>query len=386
MIAAPSPEFAFVCAACQWPRDRRDPAVRAAAVAGLDWQRVLAITRRHRVAGLVADAVTSAGIAVPEQIGTELRDQGARIARKNLVATGETLRIGVLLDAAGIAWISFKGLPLAIRAYGTLSVKQSNDIDLLIAPDRAVDACRLLAAAGYVRFNPGPEIADDKLATWLRAAKEVGWKHPATGTIVEVHERMTANPALFPEPALDATHIELAAGRSVPTIREELLFPYLAAHGARDAWFRLKWLADVAALLSGSDVEAAYRNAQRLGVGRCAAQALLLANRLFALPLDPELKRELTANPIHRLLVRVALRSVGGDYEVNEPSRRSMVPAQAANLLLRRGFSYKWHELAALAANPRDRAKGMLPRWLGFLYPVLGGMRWGGRMLGLKGR
>jgi len=384
----PSPEFRLVCAACQWPRERRDAAVRAAAAEGLDWDRVARITRRHRVHGLVADALAAPGLPVPAGFREQLRSRAQEIARQNLLAAAETVRLGKAFDAAGIDWISFKGLTLAARAYGTLAVKQSNDIDLLVAPERAIDACGVLAAAGYMRFNPGPEIADAQLATWIRTAKEVGWKHPATGLIVEVHERMTANPALFPLPAIAAarTRVELAPGLSVPTLSDDLLFPYLAAHGARDAWFRLKWLADVAALLSGCDAEAQYRNAQRLGVGRCAAQALLLANRLLGLPLDPAFERELRASPVHRLMLRVALRSVGGAHEAEEHSRRSMLPVQVANLLLRRGLGYKWRELAALAANPRDRARGALPAGLGFLYPVMGGVRWSGRMLGLKGR
>jgi hypothetical protein len=387
----PSPEFRLVCAACQWPRERRDVAVRAAAAGTLDWDRVARITRRHRVRGLVADALASPGLPVPAAFREQLKGWAQEIARHNLFAAAETARLGQRFDAAGIDWISFKGLSLAIRAYGTLAVKQSNDIDLLVAPERAIEACRVLAASGYERFNPGADIADDQLATWIRAAKEVGWKHPGTGLIVELHERMTANPALFPLPAIAAARarVELAPGLAVPTLGDDLLFPYLAAHGARDAWFRLKWLADVAALLSGCDaagIEAHYRNAQRLGVGRCAAQALLLANRLLGLPLDPAFERVLLASPIHRLMLRVALRAVGGAHEAEEHSRRSMLPVQVANLLLRRGLGYKWGELAALAANPRDRAREVLPAGLGFLYPVLGGVRWSGRMLGLKPR
>jgi hypothetical protein len=63
-----------------------------------------------------------------------------------------------------------------------------------------------------------------------------------------------------------------------------------------------------------------------------------------------------------------------------------MLPVLFASLLLRRGIGYKWRELVSLAANPVDRATGRLPRGLGFLYPVLGGLRWSGRMLGLRAR
>ena len=71
--------------------------------------------------------------------------------------------------------------------------------------------------------------------------------------------------------------------------------------------------------------------------------------------------------------------------EHESPAARTMVPVLLSALLLRRGLDYKRRELSALAANPMDRATGRLPKGMGFLYPVLGGMRWSGRMLGLRG-
>ncbi|MEI9852593.1 MAG: nucleotidyltransferase family protein [Sphingomonas sp.] len=390
-----SPEFRLVCAACRWPRGAaRDAAVRAAAaVPGLDWDRVRAVTRRQRVWGLVADALAAARIAAPADFAAALNARAQAIAQSNLVAAAETRRLGERLDGAGIDWICFKGMPLAIEAYGTLAVKMANDIDLLIAPGDVAAACALLREAGYSRFSPGAEVRDDDVPAWMRHCKESGWHHEK-GLIVELHARAMANPALLPQATLAAPRRRIAVMPriAVPTMGEALLFPYLAAHGAHHGWFRLKWLADVAALLSPCDaaaIERHYRGAQALGVGRCAAQALLLAHDLLALPLPPALERELRGKAVHRLLVRVALASMAGRFEAEEhdgPGARSMLPVTLSNLLLRRGPAYKWRELASLAANPADRGAGRLPKGLGFLYPVLGGARWGARMLGLHGR
>ncbi|MES2441399.1 MAG: nucleotidyltransferase family protein [Pseudomonadota bacterium] len=394
MSDAFSPEFRLVCAACQWPRDRRDAAVRAAAVDGLDWERVAQITRRQRVWGLVADALRSAEVAVPAEIGKALREQGGRIARQNLAAAGETARLGGQLDAAGIDWVTFKGLALAIQAYGTLSIKMANDIDILVPAADAARACALLRAAGYMRFSPGAEVSDDQVAAWMQVSKESGWRHPKSGLIVELHGRLMANPALLPEAAIGSPRktVAIAPGIEVPTMGEALLYPYLFAHGAHHGWFRIKWLADVAALITHEGPEGAerrYREAKALGVGRCAAQGLLLMHELLALPLDAALVRELRADRVHRRLVAVAKGAMAGRFEAQEhasPYARTMLPVLLASLLLRRGIGYKWRELTSLAANPVDRATGRLPKGLGFLYPVLGGFRWSGRMLGLKGR
>lgn len=388
----PSPEFRLVCAACQWPRERRDAAVRAAAVPGLDWERVAAIARRQRVWGLVADALRSVETPLPERIARVLQERGARIARQNLAAAAETARLGAMLDAAAIDWVTFKGLALAIQAYGTLSIKMANDIDILVPVAETARACAQLRDAGYLRFSPGPEVSDDQVAAWMQVSKESGWRHPGTGLIVELHGRLMANPALLPEAAIGAPRkrIAIAPGIEVPTMGDALLYPYLFAHGAHHGWFRLKWLADVAALITHEGPEGAerrYREARALGVGRCAAQGLLLMHTLLGLPLDAAFVAALRADPVHRRLVAVAMGAMAGRFEAEEhasPYARTMLPVLFASLLLRRGLGYKWRELASLAANPVDRATGRLPRGLGFLYPVLGGLRWSGRMLGQR--
>jgi len=388
-----SPEFRLVCAACRWPREARDAAVRAAVVPGLDWSRVAMITKRHRVWGLVADGLRSAGVEPPETFARLFAEHGGRITRQNLAAAAETRRLGAMFGAAGIDWITFKGLALAIQAYGTLAIKSAKDVDLLVAPEDCERACAVLAGAGYVRVTPGADVSDDQLGAWMRISSESGWRHPGLGVAIDLHGRLMANSALLPQAMLSAPrkHVTIAPGIDVPTMSDALLFPYLFAHGAHDGWFRLKWLADVAALLSSEGpggAEARYRESKALGVGRCAAQALLLAHELLALPLTPDFVRELRRSPVHRMLVRVAMAAMAGKYEAveHEGAKRAMVPVRVTSLMLRRGAGYKWRELGSLATNPVDRAKGRLPPALSFLYPVLGGVRWSGRMLGLRAR
>lgn len=391
--APPSPEFRLVCAACRWPREARDAAVREAVVPGLDWALVARITKRQRVWGLVADALRSADIDLPEGFAKTLEERATQIARQNLAAAAETRRLGAMLDAAGIDWITFKGLPLAIQAYQTLSIKMANDIDILVSAEDCARGCALLREAGYIRFSPGAEVSDEQVAAWMLVSKESGWRHPATGLIVELHGRLMANPALLPQALLSSPRkrVAIAKGIEVPTMGDAMLYPYLFAHGAHHGWFRLKWLADVAAMLvheGPAGAEARYREARKAGVGRCAAQGLLLAEELFGFPLEPAFSKELRRDPAHRMLLRVAMNCVGGEFEATEhasPWARTMVPVILAGLMLRRGLGYKWRELMSLAANPVDRATGRLPRGLGFLYPVLGGVRWSGRMLGLRG-
>src|SRR5690606_33130978 len=106
--------------------------------------------------------------------------------------------------------------------------------------------------------------------------------------------------------------VTVAPGLSFPTFAHADLFAYLAVHGAYSGWSRLKWIADIAAMLShetAQGIAELYDHSVRLGVDRCAAQALLLAERLFAYEIDPAL-RQRVATPINLWLMRTAFDAI----------------------------------------------------------------------------
>src|SRR3974377_795808 len=79
---------------------------------------------------------------------------------------------------------------------------------------------------------------------------------------------------------------------AVRTLGEEDLFAYLCMHGALHWWYRLKWLADINALIgvpAAASIERLFHAAETRGVGRAVAQALLLCHRLLGAALPARL-------------------------------------------------------------------------------------------------
>jgi hypothetical protein len=154
----------------------------------------------------------------------------------------------------------------------------------------------------------------DRLARWHRSQKDSAWVHQASGLVVELHSRLADNPVLIPSLGVDSPRqcVEVVAGITLPTLAWPEMFAHLCVHGASSAWFRLKWLSDLAALLSKSSepVEALYDRSQQLGAGRCAAQALLLANRLFGIQIPGSLLRQLDSVRVNRWLADAARRQL----------------------------------------------------------------------------
>lgn len=373
------PEFQLVVACCSWPPSpARDEAVTAAAALAGDWTLVARIAERHRVEGLAWNALRQAEVAVPAEAAEPLRAAAARIARQNLVLTAESLRLAARLEEAGIRFLFVKGVALGALVYGSVGPKMGWDIDLLVPLPAVEAAAAVLEAAGYRLVLPSGPRARGTLALFHRHWKESVWKSADGSLTVELHTALSDNPALLPEvgPESPVQAVEVAKGRFLPTLRTDELFAYLAVHGASSAWFRLKWSADVAALLASSppdEIERLYRRSQQLRAGRAAAQVLLLCERLFGTPVPPALVAELRADRINRWLLTAALRMLAGRSLVTElhQLRFGTFYIHLMQLGLLPGLRFKLEELGRQLVDARDRVDVPLPRWLGFLYPLI---------------
>ena len=315
MDLEPSRETVLAAACCRWPQSPGGAsAVRRAIAAGVDWRRFLHIVQRHRIEALVRAGLLHASARVPEYVETALAGRAARIAVANLKHAGEGARLFRAFSARGVDLIFVKGTTGAVLAYGSLAVKTAWDIDLLISRADAGPACELLAGLGYERIVPDIALSKAAFRRWVKHSKEMLWTNPATGIVIELHLDLIDNPQLLNgvgmfSPRQIAVHGEALA---LPTLATEELFAYMCVHGTIHCWARLKWLADVAALIEtkGLDCEHLYRSSLALGAGRCGAVALLLCKRFFGTTLSERLTAELRSDRAILMLERSALAAI----------------------------------------------------------------------------
>ena len=371
-------EFELVAACCRWPPSpARDRAVLAAAQQA-DWSLVAKIAERNRVEGLVWNALRRSGAALPADVGARLRSGADRIARQNLVLTAESLRLSALLDESGIRHLFVKGISLGVLAYGSIGPKMGWDIDLLVERSSIEPAAAALEGAGYRLVLPRGPKGRERLGLWHRHWKESVWSSAAGSLIVELHSGLNDNPLLLRGVGVGSPsqRVEVAKGRSLETLRTDELFAYLCIHGASSAWFRLKWIADLGALLGDcppAEIERLYRRSQELGAGRAAAQALLLCERVLEIPVPPALVAELRSDRVNRWLLFVALRKLAGRNLTAELDERLLGTGtlHLMQFALMPGLRFKYSEFRRRLINPADRIAVPLPRMLGFLYPFV---------------
>lgn len=374
-----APEFRLLAACCRWPpSESRNAAIRSAAAAKIDWKNILAQARRQRISGLLHEALLSATpVACPPIVTDELGWRAQRIIRKNIISAGETVRLCRALEVAGIPVLVLKGASLAMIAYGLLGIKQARDIDLLVPPDCAQAAIQLLEREDYVLVSPARSLSTEQRSTLIQYGREVELTRRDTKIQVELQWRITNNVHLLKgvDARSETQEVRLYEGASVRTLALSDLFAALCVHGAVHAWSRMKWLADLNALISTSnaDVEKLYRHAQAIGAGLCAGQALLLCLDLFDLRIPESLASEIRTDKRIKNLVSIALAAMSEPKPRTDPARGVVRTAHNYydEFLLGKGWNYFLAECRVVAVGPADVIRWPLPRGLHFLYPLL---------------
>jgi hypothetical protein len=265
-----------------------------------------------------------------------------------------------------------------VLAFGNLGLRGSQDIDVLVPYETLPAATALIARAGYRRYDPPPGVSDAQLRLLLPLRKDLGFVHEETGRRIELHWRLFLNPHAVTEASVMAAPrvVPLTGAAGLRTLSDDDLFAYLCMHGALHWWNRLKWLADVNALMAAAPeggVERLVRAAEARGAGRAAAQALLLSRRLLGTPLPAPLMAALDKIATVRWLEATALRAMtaGGGERDPHDARFGTTRGSLSTFLLSPSWRYRLAELNLHLTNQTDVLTVALPQRLRFLYPLL---------------
>ncbi len=254
-----SREFDLVLACLRWPPEAVDgERIRTLARQPIRWSHLLEIVNHHKVVPLFFRNLESfAPGYMPDEQAAALRAATVANAHICLERTAHLVALDRLFRKQQIDLRIFKGIPLAITAFGDPSLRDCGDIDLLVAERDIVKAAGILENQGYVRFEPQARMTPRRLRSYLAHQKDFSYEHPATGVVIDLHWRLFRNSFLPANARLEQVGedwIHLGSER-IPTLPTPQLLLYLCVHGALDGWLRLKWLADIGALLNSMTPE-----------------------------------------------------------------------------------------------------------------------------------
>jgi len=382
-----TPEFRLFCLALRRPQSADDAeTLRHLIAAAPNWAAVIEGARRHRVAPLLLSGLQNCGAAgVPAAVVAELHRQGLQAARRSLAQVAEIGRLGRTFSDAGVRVLALKGVVLSAQLYGDSAVRDARDIDLLVDPDDIARADEVLLAAGYRCSNAA--LSPRQSARYRHRIKDVEYVHAASGSVVELHDRLTDNPGLLAcdFDALWREREDVSVGDTIiATLSWRALAPYLCAHGAGHAWERLRWLVDLATLLKQPGrVDAALQTADSAGLGAAMLHALVLAHDWLGLPVaDGHLVRAKASAKVSRL-DRILSHLYAGVAWHRIPPRgswqglaRYSLWQRLYRLALKSDWRYVSNQVRREFFTPADFGTVRLPDALFWLYPFVRPVGW----------
>ena len=343
----------------------------------VDWDFVLAEAHEHSIFPLLDRQLRNvAPDSVPAASAERLKSETRANAVRCLAFSAELIRIMDALDSRGIPAIPYKGSVIAAQAYADITLREFEDLDIVLRQRDLESAHDAIQALGYQpRF---PWIHTRSVQASLIPG-EYNYSSAERRTMLELHTELTLRH--FPSmPDLDdflrrTVKVDVG-GHAVRTFSPEDALVVLCVHGAKDFWQKLIWVADIAELVRSYPELDWNQVAQRAGALRAERMlyfGLALASDLLDTKLPPEIVAQVEADSAVAPLVACVKENMLGwnsrpfDAGARFNFRRRMVPGLAA------GWRYSLR--LALAPAEEDWLTLRLPRPLTLLYIVLRPLR-----------
>ena len=260
------------------------------ALTDADWTEILRMVRQHRIGPMMRWQLQHAHphIRVPQRVADALTKQHKNWTARSMAMQRALLRVHAILEAAGIPHVFLKGTYLAYCVYPHPALRPLRDLDILIPPERLMDARTALIAGGLStvdRYERVPESVKDK-APHLPPLL-------AGNVSVELHKRvfhLKQDPDAGPDLTEDLGFWErcitgTVAGTPIkaPSPTDQML--HIIVHGVYDHQLANGplLLTDIALLAAGGGVDwhRLDEMAQRTGRARGVALARALEERYW---------------------------------------------------------------------------------------------------------
>lgn len=348
----------------------------------INWSKFYQLAIHHRTIPLLYSKLNKLKLNwIPIEVLNRLQNKYQQNVFSMLKITSEMGVIASLFNSNNIKVLFLKGPILGKELYGDISLRTSKDIDILIPFKDIKRTKQLLLKHGYKEKEETEFILNEH--KWR--AHHLVFYQPDSNIYIEIHWRLNELPDK--EPSFDSLwgrkNISPLTLEPIYTLGREDLFLYLASHGARHGWFRLRWLVDVDRLMKNNTpfkrmdtIIREYENEHVVG------QALILTNQLLKTPISNQLSPYLRNRSIRLAsLAMVFISSIDHD----QPFPRELIPFPRSYAYeLQKNLSQKLKFLL-ISSYPtyKDYQVFKLPRNLHFLYFPLRPFLYTGRKLGI---
>lgn len=339
----------------------------------IDWDMFMKLALHHRVYPLVYLRLKGVDASlIPFEVMASLQQHYHSNVMKMLHLSREMSQLCEALKDTGVRTLLLKGPILATQLYGDLAHRTSKDLDILVDADDVERVERVLVQLGY-------ELQDERiLGNWKKTSHHLSYEHKKHSAQIEVHWRLNPhyNKSFSFDLLWERRNDVMLSHQIYHYLGNEDLLNYLADHGARHGWFRLRWLMDIARLLpmiNSNDMKAHF---ERYGGQQYVGQAFILLSRLFSVDIPHDMT-VLTINSKAHRLAQSALYYIKRIVKLNPVPEKSVAWRYNRYLFsLMTGKQKVLYILNKFLPNSRDASVLPLPKSLHFLYYPLRPFLW----------
>jgi len=299
--------------------------------AGLDWDHLIKSALNHRMIPLLYwTLITTSQDLVPGDVLKDLRMIHLLNARRNILLAGELIRVIKSMETQGIPVLPFKGPVLAASAYGDLSLRQFDDLDILVPLARLAEVDELLISMGYEDEQQHRRVSKKQKEAMLKYQHHHHFYRPDSKVHLEVH--WTLSPELYSfhqdtASLWDRSEKVTLLNRELMGLSSEDTMVLICDHAARHQWNRLAWISDVAMILDSKHLkwDLVVEQANKWRARRALLLGLFLANELLGASIPDDIDRLITEDQKVRVL---ASEAIDGLYLDESASAFSSDPAR----------------------------------------------------------
>jgi len=268
-----------------------------------DWAHLFELAATHRVLANLSRVVAAMPDAPP--LSKHLaRRLVIMLQRQATARRWESASAIAALTEAGVDAVALKGYVLAIECYPEFSLRETGDLDLLVAGEDVARAAAVLEAEGFTRAQIVPatgeveQLSAARLAGYEDELQHVGEftrvSERGTGLTIDLHFRLST---VFDHLAPDTPVFLASAVRSPDGTYLRFSPELVVAHLGYHAWWDTQSLTNVRngldlRLFQYSDIQLAFRawgldcrsildEAERAGVGTTTNWALWMTCSIF---------------------------------------------------------------------------------------------------------
>lgn len=217
----------------------------------IDWQQVYDIAEIHKIRPLILRGVSLLPKnVIPPTFLSHLEAETTKIIMRSLRNTQELLKILRLLKQHNITAIPYKGSYFAKNYYSSYSLRETIDVDIFVYEK---DIPQIIEVFKSINYTPHFPLNSEQLKLYLYLNNDYNFQPIHQGSFIEPHFKSNI-PHSGTWFTLDAlmpyTEDVLLENKPIKAfnINAELLLLF-THHGIKEGWTKLKYLADLYALL-----------------------------------------------------------------------------------------------------------------------------------------